>query len=334
MQRAIDLSLKGLGNTKTNPLVGCVIVHENNIIGEGYHAKYGEAHAEVAAIYSVVDKGLLKQATLYVTLEPCCHFGKTPPCTELILKHSIPKVVIACLDPFPEVSGKGVEILKKQGVIVEVGMLQKEAAFANRRFLCNQQQKRPYVILKWAETADGFLAGTQSSQKQISGEMASLLLHKWRSEEDAFLIGKNTLLMDKPLLTNRKWSGKSPIRIVLGNTDQDYLNQPIFSSDVQTILIGDNHKVNEIEGAEILTLDKRNLKEVLSILFSKGISSLVVEGGREVLKSFIEAKLFDEIRVFKSKKVFFENGLSAPTIELEFQENIDLNEDWLLVHHT
>jgi len=335
MQRAIDLSLKGLGSTQTNPLVGCVIVYKNTIIGEGFHAKYGEAHAEVQAINSVADadKSLLQHATLYVTLEPCCHFGKTPPCTELIVKHGIQTVVIACLDPFPKVSGKGVYFLTQNGIKVEVGVLQKEAEFANRRFMLNQNSQRPYVILKWAETSNGKIAGEHISQKQISGENASLLLHKWRSQEGAFLIGKNTLLFDKPLLTNRKWSGKNPIRVVLGNSNEAYKKLPFFSIEIQTFLIGNKHDIKHIEGAELVEIDSRNLNKVLSFLYSKGISSLVVEGGREVLQSFIETKLFDEVRVLKSKNISFEKGLDSPTINFEFQEKVDLQEDWLLVHY-
>lgn len=333
MQRAIRLSEKGLGQTHTNPLVGCVIAYNDRVIGEGYHTGYGAAHAEVEAIRSVSenDKQFLDKSTLYVTLEPCCHYGKTPPCTDLILEKNIPNVVIAHLDPFEKVAGKGVEKLKNAGVNVRVGFLKEEAAFVNRRFLWNQEKHKPYVILKWAETADGFIAGNEPGQKQISGSLAQLLLHRWRSEESAFLIGKNTLLHDSPLLTNRLWSGNNPVRVVLGNADVAYLQLPFFKVNEPTYLIGMSHGVQQIHNAELVSFDPHNIEAVLEFVMQEQLSSLVVEGGKKVLESFINAGFWNEIRVFKSKYKLFKNGVKAP--EMPQQEYIeqDLKDDNLIV---
>lgn len=333
MQRALDLSLKGLGNTLTNPLVGCVIVYENRIIGEGYHTKYGAAHAEVEAMQSVSenDRQFLSQSTLYVTLEPCCHFGKTPPCTDLIIENKIPHVVVAQLDPYEKVSGKGVERLKSAGVLVEVGVLQHQAAFANRRFLCNQTLKRPYIILKWAETIDGFIAGKSNGQKQISGSMAQLLVHRWRSEESAFLIGKNTLLNDSPLLNNRFWTGANPTRVVLGNADESYYNLPFFDLNIPTYLIGNKHKIGHIKNAELVEIETGNLGHVLEFLMQQGMSSVVVEGGRSVLDNFLQFGFWDEVRVLQSKNKYFNNGLQAPCLPEGNWENEDLSDDTLKI---
>lgn len=332
IQRAIDLSLKGLGHTQTNPLVGCVIVHNNRIIGEGYHKQYGGAHAEVEAIQSVSGKDctLLKDATLYVTLEPCCHQGKTPPCTELILQHQIPHVVIAMLDPYPKVSGKGLEMLKQNGVKVDTGVLKERAEFANRRFICNQEKHRPYVILKWAETSNGFMSGSKINQKQISGSMAQTLLHKWRSEESAFMIGKNTLLQDKPLLNNRLWTGSSPARIVLGSATQEFGALDFFSLSLPTFVIGNQHKISNLNGATLVEMDTYELEQILTFILNKGYSSVVVEGGRKLLDSFIQQNCWDEIRVLKSKKTQFESGIESPDLPKNFTPLFqDLKEDTL-----
>jgi diaminohydroxyphosphoribosylaminopyrimidine deaminase/5-amino-6-(5-phosphoribosylamino)uracil reductase len=332
MRRAITLAHLGLGNTKTNPLVGCVIVYNNNIIGEGYHKQFGEAHAEVNAIKSVAKENLplLKKATLYVTLEPCCHIGKTPPCTNIIIEHEIPHVVIACLDPFDAVKGKGVRILEQNGIKVTVGLLEKYAAFLNRRFLCNQVNKRPYIILKWAQSADGFLNSINNTQTKISGNEAQILLHKWRSEEDAFIIGKQTLLIDNPSLSNRFFPGKQPVRIVFANAEERFKKLLLFKQTPPAWIVGKNHQVKALPNALLISQDTNHLKETMQLLLTMGISSVVVEGGKKLLDSFIQSGLYDEFRVLKSKSFVIKNGLLAPQIPLclfKSNQTFDLGAD-------
>lgn len=332
MRRAISLAHLGLGNTKTNPLVGCVIVYNNKIIGEGYHKQFGEAHAEVNAIKSVAKEhlSLLEKSTLYVTLEPCCHIGKTPPCTNIIIEHKIPHVVIACLDPFDAVKGNGVSILKQNGVTVTVGLLEKDAAFMNRRFLCNQVNKRPYIILKWAQSADGFVNSLNKTQTKISGNEAQILLHKWRSEEDAFIIGKQTLLIDNPSLSNRFFPGKQPIRIVFANADESFKNLLLFKPTPPAWIVGKNHQVETLPNTILINQDTNHLAETMQLLLSKGISSVVVEGGKKLLDSFIQSGLYDEFRVIKSKSLLIQNGLLAPQIpdcQFKINQTFDLGAD-------
>jgi diaminohydroxyphosphoribosylaminopyrimidine deaminase/5-amino-6-(5-phosphoribosylamino)uracil reductase len=317
MQRAIDLAQKGLGNTGLNPLVGCVIVHQQRIIGQGYHEAFGKEHAEVNAIQNVAshDLPLLKKARLYVTLEPCCHFGKTPPCTDLILQYGIPEVIIAQKDPFPKVAGKGIGQLERHGVRVLVGVLEKEATFMNRRFTTNQTNKRPYIILKWAQSADGYISGQSAERVIISGDDAQFLVHVWRSEEDAFMVGKHTFLWDKPLLTNRLINGKNPLRIALIDAVEVEEHHPFIQQQDQAILIAQQHGISALSGARLLTCDSRkNPQELMNLLLSMGVSSLVVEGGSTLLQWFIQQELVDEYRVFTSKTVYLGQGLRAPSM--------------------
>jgi diaminohydroxyphosphoribosylaminopyrimidine deaminase / 5-amino-6-(5-phosphoribosylamino)uracil reductase len=299
MLRALQLAEIGRGNVSPNPMVGCVIVHNDKIIGEGWHKKYGDWHAEVNAVDSVKDKSLLSEATVYVTLEPCSHFGKTPPCADLLVKHQVKKVVICNFDPFPLVSGKGIEKLQGAGIEVVTGILEEKGRELNARFFTVIEKKRPYIILKWAETADGFIAGENFEQVKISNALSHKLSHKWRSEEDAIMVGTNTALHDNPKLNVREWTGQNPIRIVVGKHERLPKNLHLFGESIKTITLSDPTQLNELQNQKI--------------------QSLIVEGGTKLLQSFIDAQLFDEIRVFRSPKQL-KKGILAPVIP----KNIDI----------
>lgn len=311
MMRALTLAAKGKGLVSTNPMVGAVVVHNGKIIGEGFHQRFAEAHAEVNAINSVKDKKLLSEATLYVTLEPCCHHGKTPPCTDLILKHNIPNVVIAMQDPFAKVSGGGINILRKNGVNIEVGVLQEEAEFLNRRFVTFHKKKRPYIILKWAETADGYIdsARTASEPAQwLTGKAAKLLVHRWRAEEDAIMVGANTVIRDNPQLTVRDWFGKNPLRVTVDSKGTLPNDSAIFDSSSPTVCY------NEL-----------NINHITTDLYHRNIQSIIIEGGANTLQQFIDSGYFDEIRRFIAPTTFDSNGVCAPKIryaKLSQQERV------------
>lgn len=301
MMRALSLSEKGMGFVSTNPMVGAVIVHAGKIIGEGYHQRFGEAHAEVNAIHSVKDKTVLCDSTLYVTLEPCCHHGKTPPCTDLILEHRIPNVVIAMQDPFAKVSGEGINILRRNGVTVEVGMLEEEAKYLNRRFITFHTKKRPYIILKWAETADGFIDSDRDKSEPaewLTGKAAKLLVHRWRAEEDAIMVGANTVLRDNPQLTVRDWFGRNPLRVTIDSKGTVPKDAAIFDASAPTVCY-----------------NKLDIDHILNDLYQRNIQSFIVEGGMKTLQQFIDSGHFDEIRRFIALRTFDRNGVSAPKIE-------------------
>lgn len=305
MLRCLQLAGLGAGKVAPNPMVGCVIVHNGQIIGEGYHQKLGEAHAEVNAIRSAKDSSLLSESTIYVSLEPCAHFGKTPPCADLIIEHRFKKVVIACLDPFAEVNGKGAAKLKATGIEVQIGVLEKEALELNRRFITFHEQKRPYIILKWAETADGFVDATRTTHTQkplkITGEASDMLHHKWRTEEAAILIGKHTAMLDNPSLTARKFAGRNPSRIVLDAQGELEPSLKIFNDASKTIRISLKGTRKDVSTAESLFMnDLRNLNEMMQLLHARQIQSIIIEGGPTVQKSFYEAGLWDEMRRFVS----------------------------------
>lgn len=332
MQRAIELSLRGLGSVSPNPLVGCVIVHDGKIIGEGWHRQFGEAHAEVNALNSVSDKALLNASTAYVTLEPCAHHGKTPPCSLALIQSGIRRVVVAVRDPFPAVSGKGIQQLRDAGIEVVEGMEAEEARFVNRRFLVNQEQNRPYVMLKWAQSADGFMdaerAQNQRGSIRISGDDARRLTHRWRSEEDAILVGVNTVLVDNPQLTCRYWPGRNPIRVVLDPNNTLRGNEAVFNSEAETI-----HCTHTWLG---VTADEINqsgyfLNQVLKKLCQQGIGSILVEGGKRTLELFIKMNLWDEMRVFTSDNLL-DAGLKAPESNGVSQQKIRLEADMLDIY--
>jgi diaminohydroxyphosphoribosylaminopyrimidine deaminase / 5-amino-6-(5-phosphoribosylamino)uracil reductase len=305
MQRALELAQLGLGSVSPNPMVGCVIVYQDRIIGEGWHQKYGEAHAEVNAVNSVKDKSILPESTVYVTLEPCSHFGKTPPCADLLIKHRVKKVVICNEDPFPLVAGRGIKKLQDAGIEVEVGLLAEQGRKINRRFFTKIEKGRPYIILKWAETADGFIAKENFEAVRISNDYSQMLSHKWRSEEDAIMIGTNTAQYDNPSLTVRNWTGRNPTRVVLDLNNRLDRNLNIFGND--TIVISEKG-----EGRK----EKGFLSRLIEKAPSGGLgASLIIEGGTRLLQSFIDEGLFDEIRLFKNNQLFLKNGIKAPDIQ-------------------
>lgn len=306
MQRCLDLALRGAGKVSPNPMVGSVIVHDGVIISEGWHHEFGKDHAERDAILKIQGDPRLSSSTLHVNLEPCAHYGKTPPCANLIIENKIPNVVIGSCDPFPEVNGKGIELLKTAGVNVVDGVLKKECDTLNRRFLSFHTKKRPYIILKWAETADGFMAPENKERIQISGPQAAMLLHKWRAEEAAILVGANTLMIDKPSLNVRFWEGKDPLRIVIdGNLKNRYL-------DLTTLVF--NFSKNTSEGPiNFVKIPENNtLSHILQHLYNNHILSILVEGGAHTLKEFLKHDLWDEIRVIQSKKNRFQRGHKSP----------------------
>ena len=322
MQRCLELAKIGLGNTYSNPMVGSVIVHNRKIIGEGYHHKAGEPHAEVNAINSVKNKELLKDSTLYVNLEPCAHFGKTPPCSLLIKESKIPKVVIGCVDSFSEVAGKGIEIMESAGIQVVTGVLQKESRELNKRFFTFHEKKRPYVILKWAQTLDGFIDIRRDEENYgqptwITNQYAKKLVHKWRSEEQAILVGTNTAIKDNPSLTTREWAGNNPVRILLDRQGRVSENSALMDGSVRTIVFTKEAKENKanIEFQEI-DFSCDIVSQVLSSLHREGLQSVIIEGGRQILQSYIDDNLWDEARIFIGDKTFIE-GVEAPKIRMQ-----------------
>jgi diaminohydroxyphosphoribosylaminopyrimidine deaminase / 5-amino-6-(5-phosphoribosylamino)uracil reductase len=314
MHRCLELALLGAGQVSPNPMVGAVIVHGDRIIGEGYHQQYGGPHAEVNAVRSVAleDQPLLTQSTMYVSLEPCAHFGKTPPCADLIISLKIPRVVVGCRDPFPAVNGKGIEKLQSNGVDVVCGVLEKECLLLNRRFFTFHQKHRPWVILKWAETTDG-LIGIEGERLMITGEAANRLVHRWRTEEDAIMIGTGTALNDDPSLTARYWPGKNPLRVVLDLKGRLPKSLNLFSDGNPTLVL--RHGQDGAEGiVRYRHVDPAMdlVSQVLKILHSEGALSVIIEGGAQVLNSFLAAGAWDEIRRFISPKVAGRKGQMAP----------------------
>lgn len=314
MKRALYLARLGAGKVAPNPMVGCVIVHEGKIIGEGFHQKYGEAHAEVNAINSVIDKSLLSSSTVYVTLEPCAHFGKTPPCADLLVKHQVKKVVICNVDSNPLVGGKGIEKLKNVGIEVETGLLAVEGRELNKRFFTYIEKKRPYIILKWAQTADGFIAKANFDAIQISGALSRRFVHKMRSEESAIMVGTNTARFDNPSLNTRFWTGKNPMRVVIDKHLSLLPNTKILDDSQPTIC----YNLLEDKVLDNTTYVKLNpssafVEQIIVHLYQKNIQSILIEGGTILLQHFIEAGLWDEAIVLSSSTLL-EAGIKAPNI--------------------
>jgi len=321
IKRCINIGKNGLGTTRPNPMVGCVIVHQNSIIGEGFTSPYGGNHAEVNAIKSVKNKKLLQSATLYVTLEPCSHFGKTPPCCDLILKHKIPNIVIGTMDTHAKVAGKGIEKLKASGCNVSVGVLETACKQHHKRFFTFHTKKRPYIILKWARTADGFIAPVSKKDKTpvwITNEYSKQLVHKWRAEEQAILVGTHTVLEDNPYLTTRHWQGNNPIRIVLDRTLKLSKNLNVFNDEAETIILSEKN----------INFSKPLANQICDILYSEQITSVIIEGGQQTLQTFIDENLWDEARVFTSTKTFIK-GLTAPILEGKLVSEQSLIQDIL-----
>ncbi len=326
MQRCLELAKLGAGYVAPNPMVGAVLVNDDRIIGEGWHKAYGDPHAEVNCINKAVQNGhraLIQDSTLYVSLEPCAHFGKTPPCTDLIIKHKIPGVVIGCRDPFEKVSGRGIEKLKAAGVNVEVGVLEHECEELNKRFFTFHTKKRPYVILKWAETGDGFIApplegfGEASVVRrlQISNEYSNKLAHQWRAEEAAILVGTNTALYDDPELTTRLWPGPSPVRLVVDMNLKLPPSLKIFNRRVRTIVFNaiKNEEAGNLQYFRVIK-DVSLVQQILTALNELKLQSLIVEGGARFLQSFIDEGAWDEARVITNGDLVIHQGLKAPIL--------------------
>jgi len=320
MRRCLELAELGIGHVSPNPMVGAVIVHDDRVIGEGYHQQYGHAHAEVNAVSQVIGKfdnyaELLKRSIIYVSLEPCAHYGKTPPCADLIIKHQIRKVVIGCRDPFDMVNGKGIEKLQSAGVDVILGVLEAECKWLNRRFFTRVKKHRPYIILKWAQTTDGFFAPADGSQFWITGHESKKLVHKWRGEEDAILVGTNTAAIDNPQLNVRYGNGKPPKRVVIDRNLKLNHNLNIFDQSVETLIF--NAVETKIEGKNkyiaLEDFDRYVPQYILYQLYLQDIQSVIIEGGAYTLNSFIEAGLWDEARIFTGEAIL-NSGIKAPAI--------------------
>jgi diaminohydroxyphosphoribosylaminopyrimidine deaminase/5-amino-6-(5-phosphoribosylamino)uracil reductase len=337
MQRCLELAGLGLGFVSPNPMVGAVIVHEGKIIGEGYHRQYGQAHAEVNAVNQVLQQhtnaaDLLKRSTIYVSLEPCAHYGKTPPCADLIIKHQIAKVVVGCRDPFAAVDGKGIEKLRAAGIEVTIGVLEQQCVELNKRFFKRVQKQRPYIILKWAQTADGFFAPANGSQHWITGPESKKLVHQWRSEEDAILVGKNTALADNPQLNVRLTSGKSPKRVVIDRKLELPSNLHLFDQSVETFIFNEIDTRFDGKNKYIALEDFERFvpQYILFQLYLQDVQSLIIEGGAKTLQGFIEAGLWDEARIFTGPTTL-KQGIVSPRVYGDVISEDEVGDDRLQV---
>lgn len=309
MRRCFQLAANGLGMVAPNPMVGAVIVHQDKIIGEGYHRKYGEVHAEVNAVNSVADSSLLSEATIYVSLEPCAHFGKTPPCVDLLVKHRFKRVVIANRDPFDAVDGKGIDRLIANGIDVEVGVLEQEGRELNRRFFTFHEQKRPYIILKWAQSKDGFV-GRENESVWITKPETRKLVHLWRSQEMGIMVGRNTVQIDDPELTARDVVGNQPTRIVIDRLATLPSSKRVFNSAAPFFVLNE-----KVDSEHYFKIDFGDFfAQAMDVLHRKNIGSLIVEGGSNTLQRFIDAGLWDEARVLTGD-VHLGRGIKAPVFE-------------------
>lgn len=322
MARCIELARRGQGHVAPNPMVGAVLVYNGKIIGEGFHRSYGEAHAEVNAVASVRNELLLRDATLYVSLEPCSHYGKTPPCSELIIRKGIPRVVVGCLDPYPEVSGRGIRMLREAGVTVVTGVMEKEAHALNPAFMTFQMQKRPYVYLKWAQSADGFMdaARADASLPAVVLSSAEMLrrVHHLRADVAAIMVGTRTALLDNPSLTVRHWSGKSPVRVVLDRNLKLPSTYNLFDGTVRTLVFTAVEAVSR-PNVEYIQIDfsQSVLRQVLSHLYLRKLNSLMVEGGNALLESFLQEGLWDKMLV-ETTPVLLGAGVKAPGVPCKY----------------
>lgn len=341
MLRCIEIAQNGLGSAAPNPAVGAVIVHDEKIIGEGFTSPYGGPHAEVNAIQSVTNVSLLKEATLYVTLEPCSHFGKTPPCADLIIKHKIPKVVIGLLDPHEKVAGKGIQKLKDTGCEVVTGVLEAACREHHKRFLSFHEKKRPYIILKWAETLDGFIAPLKTERNLdpqpywITNSYARQMVHQWRAEEMGILVGTNTVLEDNPKLDVRHWEGKNPLRIVLDRDLRISADSNVLDVNTSTLVLTENeNKSKYIDGVAYVIIDfsKDLAQQVCSILYQQNITSVLIEGGSQTLQTFIDQDSWDEARVFIGN-TSFEEGIEAPKFSGRLSHTQKISTDILKTYH-
>lgn len=338
MRRCFELAKLGSGTVSPNPLVGSVIVHEDKIIGDGYHKKAGEAHAEVNAIHSVEDQELLSSSTLYVNLEPCAHHGKTPPCADLIVEHKIPKVVIANRDPFAEVDGKGIDRLRSAGIEVVTGVLEAEGKWLNRRFCTFHTEQRPYIILKFAQTNDGFLdrfrtRGDEEEPLKITSTAIDTLVHRWRSEEDAILVGQNTVTLDNPSLTTRHWEGRNPIRLIIDPELQVPEARNLLSDGNHTWVFNAlRHDYCENNLCYIRIDDPSHFhEEILGYLHKSNVQSVIVEGGSTTIARFVEAGLWDEARILTGP-MRIGSGVPSPAVDGTLYSSETIGPDLLQVY--
>ncbi|WP_407557664.1 bifunctional diaminohydroxyphosphoribosylaminopyrimidine deaminase/5-amino-6-(5-phosphoribosylamino)uracil reductase RibD [Winogradskyella sp. 4-2091] len=324
IKRCLQIAKNGLGITRPNPMVGAVIVYNDQIIAEGFTSAYGGNHAEVNAINAEKDQSLLAESTIYVTLEPCSHYGKTPPCSDLIVRNNIPNVVIGCIDDNPEVAGKGIAKLRASGCKVTVGVLKDECKAHHKRFFTFHNKKRPYIILKWAETSDGFIAPLKKDEQKpvwITNQYSRQLVHKWRAEEQAILVGTNTVEADNPSLTVRDWSGDNPIRVVLDRTSKLNSDYAIFNDDAKTIRIT----------SETIDFKKPIAIQIATLLHADNINSVIIEGGSQTLQTFIDEELWDEARVFIGKTEF-KSGINAPQFSGDLISETNIKNDTLKIY--
>ncbi|NJM94946.1 MAG: bifunctional diaminohydroxyphosphoribosylaminopyrimidine deaminase/5-amino-6-(5-phosphoribosylamino)uracil reductase RibD [Cytophagales bacterium] len=314
MRRALELATLGIGHVSPNPLVGCVLVQDGRIIGEGWHAEYGQAHAEVRAINSVSDHDLLPDSTLYVNLEPCSHFGNTPPCMDLILEKKIPRVVVANRDPNPLVAGQGIKLLREAGVEVITGVLEEDGRFLNRRFFHFMEKERPYIVLKWAQTRDGYMARENYDSKWISSDLSRVLVHKWRAEEDAVLVGRQTAHSDNPRLDVRLWQGRNPVRLVIDRHVSLSAHLHLFDGSIPTLCFN-LVKSRKGKNVDYIKLEREEtfLAELLAELYRRKIQSVLVEGGSLILNAFIQQGYWNEARIF-SAPLEFGAGIKIPAL--------------------
>jgi diaminohydroxyphosphoribosylaminopyrimidine deaminase / 5-amino-6-(5-phosphoribosylamino)uracil reductase len=348
MEQCLELAERGIGYVSPNPMVGCVIVEGKEIIGEGFHKEFGKEHAEVNAINSVKDKSRLKNATLYVNLEPCNHYGKTPPCTELIINSGIKKVVICNVDTNPLVGGSGIKKLKDAGVEVVTGVLEEKGRFVNRRFFTFHEKERPYIILKWAQTKDGFMSKLPVPENReeniISGSTAQWLVHVWRSHEMGIMVGTNTVRTDNPFLTVRHLEGKNPLKIVLDRTLKINADYHVFDPEGGVLFFvekiykddykGPRKEFTKFHNLEWVVVDFENdlIENILTQLYRRNITSVLVEGGKMLHETFLASGLYDEIRVLESEKKFG-SGLKAPEVPIPISEEMKIGEDELRIYY-
>lgn len=337
MQRCLHLAQMGIGRVAPNPLVGCVIVHEGRIIGEGYHQQFGGPHAEVNAIFSVKNPKLLSEASLYVNLEPCAHHGKTPPCADLLVKHRLKRVVIANRDPFEEVDGKGIARLRQAGIEVETGLLEAEGKFLNRRFFTFHSQRRPYIVLKWAQSIDGKMdrirkVGDGQAPAKITGSESNRLVHRWRSEESGILVGSTTALLDDPRLTVRGWKGSNPTRVVLDRRGRLSESLKVFDDAAPTLCFSNRNKQANSNEWIALAPGSDGIEQVLEVLYERGVQSVLVEGGSEIHHELLAKELWDEARIFVAPEGL-STGIPAPRIPSGKALTVHSGNDRLLTYH-
>lgn len=341
MFRCIELAKLGAGHVAPNPMVGAVLVHEGQIIGEGYHEQYGQAHAEVNCINSVhpADRHLIPNSTLYVSLEPCSHFGKTPPCCDLIMQEQVKKLIIGCKDPFEQVvKGKGIEKLQAAGVEVVEHVLEDACLQLNKRFFTFHKKKRPYIILKWAQTADKKIGSSNTERLLITNELTNRLVHKWRSEEAAILVGTNTVMLDNPSLDNRLWNGKSPVRFVIDKDLKLPSSLKMFNDERLTFVFNtrrDDHNktVFFVQLDEYRQADKFDLQEIIEHCYHTHVQSIIVEGGSRLLQSFINENLWNEARIITNESMNIADGLQAPVLTGKLFKEEKIFSDTIQYYH-